>query len=235
MRLSDGQFRYSVPVSVGGAPPIMAMLDTGSFGLRVMGRTLAQKNYSATSLAREYGYGSGVVLHGPLAHAVVAVGPVTTEAPIFIQVIESVACRSAVPVCAASRLSPADYKIGGNGLTREGFEAIIGVSMALPATPEAAINPLAFIGDRAWIVILPRPTDKKPGRLIVNPSASDRQGFRIAPAPHSATELPAALTGGSAMVMDSGAGKGLAPFFRYAILFDLKDRTIGVKQRRVDD
>ena len=35
-RLSDGNIRYSVPVSIEGAPPVAAMLDTGSAGLRIL-------------------------------------------------------------------------------------------------------------------------------------------------------------------------------------------------------
>jgi hypothetical protein len=44
-------------------------------------------------------------------------------------------------------------------------------------------------------------------------------------------ELPTSLVGGSGMKMDSGDANGLAPFYRYTILFDLKHTIIGVKPR----
>jgi hypothetical protein len=245
-RLSDGVIRYSVPVSIGGAVPIAAMLDTGSFGLRVMSRSLAPDRYQNAQILRDYAYGSGVVLHGSLARAVAMIGGVATGAPILFQLVQSVGCVSAHPRCPASRISADDYAIGGDGLAREGFEAIIGLSMRAPATSEAAINPLAFVGDRAWIITVPLPGETTPGRLIVNPGPEDRQGFQLA---HLSSigeasgrgsldladnELPASLVGSFGMKMDSGDANGLAPFHRYSILFDLKDLTIGVKPRSSD-
>src|SRR5271155_5192145 len=96
-RLSNGDARFSVCVRVGGGTPIQAMLDTGSFGLRVMERALAPTQYEPTGITRGYGYGSGVVLRGPLARAVVAIGDAATGTPINIQVVQSVGCGQANP------------------------------------------------------------------------------------------------------------------------------------------
>ena len=46
LTLPDGMIWYSVPVSIGGNPPIDAMLDTGSFGLRVLVRAVSPNQYT---------------------------------------------------------------------------------------------------------------------------------------------------------------------------------------------
>lgn len=68
----------------------------------------------------------------------------------------------------------ADYGIGGDGLPREGFDAILGVSMRGSDAPSAATNPLSVIGSRHWIVIPPEPGTAAPGRLIINPGGITR-------------------------------------------------------------
>jgi hypothetical protein len=67
LTLPDGMIRYSVPVSTGGNAPIEAMLDTGSFGLRVLNRALSSNEYTPTQIQRIYRFGSGVRLHGIIA------------------------------------------------------------------------------------------------------------------------------------------------------------------------
>ena len=73
-QLSDGTIRYSVPVRIDGGPDVDAMLDTGSFGLRVMQQVLSARPYHPLPVARPYHFGSGVVFEGMLAKARVAVG-----------------------------------------------------------------------------------------------------------------------------------------------------------------
>lgn len=248
-RLSNGDIRFSVSVRVGGGIPIEAMLDTGSFGLRVMAKALAPTQYEPTGISRGYGYGSGVVLRGPLARAVVAIGDATTGAPISIQVVQSVGCGQVNPACPASRLAPGDYGIGGDGLWREGFDAILGLSMRGSDAPGAAVNPLSVMGSRRWIVILPGPGSAAPGRLIVNPGVGDLAGFH----PVQLRSLPARADGRPQvvdseipscpdkplekqsscppMMLDSGAAAGVRPFYSYAILFDAENGAIAVKSR----
>ena len=248
-RLSNGDIRFSVSVRVGGGMPIEAMLDTGSFGLRVMARAVAPTQYEATGITRGYGYSSGVVLLGPLARAVVAIGEATTGAPISIQVVQSVGCGQANPACPASRLAPGDYGIGGDGLRREGFDAILGLSMRGSEAPGAAVNPLSVMGSRRWIVVLPGPGSAAPGRLIINPGVGDLAGFH----PVQLRSLPARADGRpqvvdseipscpdkpleqqsscAPMMLDSGAAAGVRPFYSYAILFDAENGAIAVKSR----
>ena len=99
LTLPDGMIRYSVPVSIGGNPPIDAMLDTGSFGLRVLVRAVSPNQYTPTENQRSYRFESGVRLRGMIATAVVSVGAATTGTPIPIQVIQSVDCVKSKPSC----------------------------------------------------------------------------------------------------------------------------------------
>jgi hypothetical protein len=248
-RLLNGDVRFTVPVRIGNGRVIEAMLDTGSFGLRVMSRALASSQYEPTGIVRSYGYGNGVVLRGPLARATVAIGNATSRGPINIQVVQSVGCRPSRPRCPASRVSAEDYGIGGDGLPHAGYDAIVGVSMRFSRAPGAATNPLVALGDERWIVVLPKPGTSKSGELIVNPTPSDIAGFnrvslrrlpggesgfgqvmdsRIPNCPERPLEQQARC---QTMALDSGARGGVAPFYTYAVLYDEARGSLSVKRR----
>lgn len=250
-RLSDGTLRYSVPVRIGGGPPIAAMLDTGSFGLRVMANAVSPRQYEPLQAVRRYRFGSGVLLEGTLAKATLRIGGAATDGPVVVQVVQAIRCTAVQPDCPAARLSPADYRIGGDGLPREGFAAILGVSMRVPDAPSPALNPLDFVGARRWIIVLPRPGDSAPGKLIINPNARDLAGFRTYPvslepmeeagasgAAMRETEMPGCLdeqasdpSGCAPVTMDTGNPNGLQPFFSYRILYDQQHGLIGFRRR----
>jgi hypothetical protein len=218
VRLSDGVIRYSVPVSVGGTR-LEAMLDTGSFGLRVLARALPPDQYAPTQIQRSLPFASGARLHGVIATAVVGIGGVSTGGPVPIQVVDQVDCVARMPNCAASRVSPSQYGIGGNGLANEGFQAILGLSLRSPHVYMGAANPLASVGTRRWIVILPRP-EGGPGVLIINPDPSELVGFRT-------THI-------RERHLDSGSGSeaGIAPFWSNAVLYDANRGTVALRPRQ---
>ena len=62
--LPDGAIRYSVPITVGDGPPIEAMLDTGSFGIRVLKSALAPGQYADAGRHVSYNFGGGIKLDG---------------------------------------------------------------------------------------------------------------------------------------------------------------------------
>jgi hypothetical protein len=175
-RLTDGAIRYSIPITV-GQTQLDAMLDTGSTGVRVLPGAVAAGDFTATGQPEHYDYGSGADLTGIIAQAVIGAGGLTTRKPMRIEAVTKVGCVARKPNCAASRVSEADYGIGGDGLPREGFKAIVGVDMA--SAP--AQNPLPLLGARAWIVVLPRPGDAAAGVLILNPTDAERQGYLTTP------------------------------------------------------
>ena len=101
-----------------------------------------------------------------------------------------------------------------DGLPDEGFKAILGTDMA----PEKVANPLTAMGVRRWIVELPRPGERGPGRLILNPTREETEGYVMLPmsAPFSkmqggglgTTPLPGCLQPGS--TGRTAAGRGCA-------------------------
>lgn len=247
VRLSDGAIRYAVPVSIGGSAPINAMLDTGSFGLRLLQGAVPPSDYADTGIQRVFAFGGGVALRGTLAEAPVAIGSASTGAPIYFQVVHSVGCIARRPQCPAARLSGADFRIGGDGLAGQGFDAILGLSLWRPPVALAAINPLYFIGDRSWILILPMPGQSQ-GELIVNPTAEERSGFHMTSVPEATTPgarpkllnamVPLcgssreARSGSCPMVkLDTGSRDGLQPYYTYAVLYDAQRGMIGFKPR----
>lgn len=171
--LPNGAMRYSVPVSVGGGPPVEAMLDTGSVGLRLLPGVVEASRYRPLGRSMRARFGSGVELSGPLARADLTIGGFRARGAV-VQVAESAACLPGRETCAAARPGPDGYRISGV------FAAILGIGLR----PNPADNPLELDGDKAWIVILPRPGEPGPGELILNPTAADRAGFtlfRLAP------------------------------------------------------
>jgi hypothetical protein len=177
--LPNGDPRYSVPVTVGGGPPIEAELDTGSFGLRVLKGALKPQQYQATAQHRSYAFGGGAKFDGVLARAVVGIGPALTAAPVLFHLVESVGCAEGRPGCAAAKIKPEDYRIAGDGIPGQGFEAILGLSLRRAASDDSAQNPLTAAGPRSWILTLPRPGSAEPGHLVIDPDEADRAGFAL--------------------------------------------------------
>jgi hypothetical protein len=184
--LSDGNIRYFVNVSVAGSRPIAAMVDTGSTGLRILPNVVPNSAFASISdQASVYGYGSGVRLNGVVATLGASLGPLSGTEPIPVQLVRTVDCFPKQPRCNASRMSPGDYRIGGDGLPKEGFEAILGNGMGSGPVD----NPLRRLGAQTWIVILPRPGGGHPGALILNPDASESAGFTLFPTEHRLKNL----------------------------------------------
>lgn len=166
--MPNGAMRYSVPVSVGGAAPIQAMLDTGSAGLRLLPGAVEPSRYKTLNRSMKARFGSGVELDGALAKADVAVGGFEAGAT-TIQVADTAKCLPGREQCPAAKAGDQPYRISGV------FSAVLGIGLR----PNPADNPLELAGDQAWILILPKPGDEGPGELILNPTEADRAGFSL--------------------------------------------------------
>jgi hypothetical protein len=66
-------------------------------------------------------------------------------------------------------MRPEDYGLGGDGLPRQGFSGIIGIATARGPVD----NPLIRIGAHSWTVVLPRPGETNPGKLVISPDPSE--------------------------------------------------------------
>ncbi|NGM51806.1 hypothetical protein G5B46_19505 [Caulobacter sp. 602-2] len=168
-RFEGGPIRYSVPVSIEGRAPVDVMLDTGSTGLRLL-PTAAPSGKGQR--AQRYAYRNGVVLEGQVVRTRLAIGGFETEADV--SATATVACAPDRPGCPAAGLPPERFRIGGSGPTN-GFEGILGAGLRA----SDAENPLTHARDQAWIVLLPRPGEAAPGRLILNPSPEERAKFTL--------------------------------------------------------
>jgi hypothetical protein len=171
--LSNGARRFAVPVRV-GATTLMAALDTGSTGLRILPGALAPADAGASAEAETYGYASGSRYEGVVGDAEVAIGGARGRGPVHL--IRSIGCFAYLPRCPASRTTLDKYGIASDGLPGEGFKAILGIDMA----PGRVGNPLRFLGAQRWIVELPRPGEGE-GRLILNPTAQETEGYVLVP------------------------------------------------------
>ena len=179
--MSDGTVRYWISVRIGNSGPVETMMDSGSFGLRVLPGVLSPADYALPRRPNVYSYTSGVKIPGEIADTRVHVGSAATEAPIPIQVVRSVGCTKKKPRCPAVRIAQKDYRLGGKGHPGQGFKAIMGINMPLAGIQYPVVNPLTRMGGGAWIIVLPLPGQTKPGKLIINPDAADRAGFTVFP------------------------------------------------------
>lgn len=168
--LSDGARRYAVTVKV-GATDIVAGLDSGSSGLRILPGVLADGDAKASSHGDEYAYGSGAKFLGVVGEAEVSAGGLAGRTTV--QLIKTIGCTDDKPRCPANVLPLEHYGIQGDGKADEGFKAIIGVNMAAAD----AASTLAGIGAKRWIIELPRPGESEPGRIVLNPTEAETQGY----------------------------------------------------------
>lgn len=168
--LSDGTRRYSVPITV-GATEILAGLDTGSTGLRILPNVLKDSDARRTGRVDTYSYSAGAKLAGVVAEASVSVGDLSGSTTV--QLAQQVGCSDEQPKCVAGSIPLSQYGVQGNGLPGEGFKAILGVNMA--GADVASL--FSGIGAQRWIVDLPRPGESNSGRIVLNPTDAEVQGF----------------------------------------------------------
>lgn len=167
--LSNGVRRYAVPIRV-GSTELLAGLDTGSVGLRIISSALKQGDDRTSSHHDVASFGAGTKLSGLIATAVVSVGHLRRRTTI--QLVQEVGCNSINPGCAAGRIPPKDYGILGDALPGEGFKAILGVNMAHAEIPSL----FKGVGAQRWIIDLPRPGERR-GRIVLNPTDAQAAGF----------------------------------------------------------
>ena len=171
--LSNGAHRYAIPIQVGGTR-LLASLDTGSTGLRILPGVLKAADPRPSDEPETYGYASGSRYEGVAGQAMLTLGGLKGTASLHL--IRSIGCYAYLPHCPASRTTLDKYGIASDGLPGEGFKAIVGIDMA----PGKVGNPLRALGVKRWIVELPRPGEGA-GRLILNPTDAETAGFALSP------------------------------------------------------
>jgi hypothetical protein len=173
----SGGVRLAIPVQIGDGPPVEALLDTGSSGLRVLPGGMPHGEFRTTRTPAVAAFGSGVVLRGPVAEAVVRIGGLASAGPIRFQAVDSATCVPQRPQCPAHDMRLEDYRIAADGQRGEGFLAIIGIAMGNGPRLAGVANPLAQLpGDASFMIDLPGYGAER-GRLVINPTAAEHAGF----------------------------------------------------------
>jgi hypothetical protein len=159
--------RFVVPIQVGDAPPFDALLDTGSWGLRVRPGVLPDSAYQATDTQVAYGYGGDLSIYGIVALARVTFGTRSTAAPIPIMIIQQSACPPDTG-CDPEQVLDAHFS---------GLAAILGVGMRTDAFDYGIGNPIAQLpGHPPFVVHVPG-AESTTGVLRIGALPSDPTAF----------------------------------------------------------
>lgn len=150
-----------VPVSLGGAPPLQVLLDTGSDGLRILESALGGTAIERTQQPVVVEFGAGDRMTGVLARATVRVGEVATPEPVAFHLVESVTCAAGPPGC--------------DVFAAAGIDGILGVSLRPGITPDI-YSPFAQLEpeDSAGFVLH---VGEPVGELAFGPAALGQEGF----------------------------------------------------------
>ena len=167
--IRDGVIRYGVWVEV-GERSVLAMLDTGSTGLRIMPSVFRGEPRGTPT---EVSFGSGARLRGVAVPMPIAIGSRTGVA--LVEVVQEADCVETQPHCDVERRGGGAYLIGGDGFSSEGYSAILGIGLPFRGTDVG--HPLTALGITRWIVDLPRPYALAEGHLILDPEPRRRNGF----------------------------------------------------------
>lgn len=171
VRLSDGTVRYGVQVSIGGKT-LLAGLDTGASGLRLMPDAAKDAAVAPTTTPEVFSFGSGARPIGVVGRGRIAIGAAAGDGTVHL--VQTVDCVAGRPQC-PGRLG-LGYGFLGNGLVGEGFRVLLGGGMG----PTSIDTPLKVVGARRWIIELPRPGEAVPGRLVINPTEAETEDYRSA-------------------------------------------------------
>jgi hypothetical protein len=172
--LFNGVPRYSIPIVIGGKS-VDAILDTGSTGLSILTSAIPASSYTPSKVSLSMIFSNGQKFFGHVGQAVIGLGDAPETATVEINAIDTLECDEKAD-CASSTKRHDEGLVGAKT-----FRALVGVSLPSPALVVRVSNPLLRFGD-SWIVELPRPGERAPGHLIINPTADERNGFDLFPA-----------------------------------------------------
>jgi hypothetical protein len=125
-----------VDVAIGGKT-LNVLLDTGSYGLRLVASQVPPDAVRRTGPAPQFSYATGVKVSGDLAQASAQIGGQQTAGPIPIELVTDTSCDPGRPDCPAAN-GKKPIMFGGR------FDGIMGVSMR---AVEGLVNPLWRLPD----------------------------------------------------------------------------------------
>ncbi len=158
-----------LPVAVGSKSTEL-LLDTGSSGLRIFAEVAP--GVTRTGIPNRAEFGDGTVYEGELALASVLIGPVPTEEPILIQVVDRVGCIPEAPNCPG--------RDGSQLFTQSGFFGILGISLGARTSSLDLYSPLTRLPGNldSGYLIETRGFAAQLGEFTVGLTPQNQQGFR---------------------------------------------------------
>jgi hypothetical protein len=154
-----------VRVRVGNNRPVWVELDTGSIGLHVLSSAIRTDGSSGVSLTGQHetaGLADGTTYAGPVANALVHIGPISTASAIPVQLVTRLGCMSRRPHCPGFGRPHDSHIISG----------LMGIS--LRDDRGLARNPLPYLTspyNRSWTINMYRfPRNGASGALILDAS-----------------------------------------------------------------
>jgi hypothetical protein len=169
--LPDGMRRFTIQIEIDGKP-LEASLDTGSTGLRVLAPALSDAAQTAKGSSTSYGYESGAEFRGHILKRPLALGG--AAAPVELMRVEAIGCRKLMPDCRMKDADVRTFRIGGDMLPGQGFQAIFGIDFKRIDID----NPLIGLGVARWIVDLPR-SPSEVGKLILDPDDGEAAAYKL--------------------------------------------------------
>lgn len=144
---SKGTMSFTLPVQVGSSS-LDVLFDTGSSGLRIVQGAVPDTAFASISMTQvSYSYHSGVAITGVVATANIAIGPLSTPAPIPVMLVQTATCTSSS--CGGVGALPVSEAFGSIG-------AILGVGMRCKQGAGQVGSPIAQLaGMPAFVVKAP--------------------------------------------------------------------------------
>lgn len=167
--LPNGDRRFATTLMIDGLA-VEVGIDTGSTGLRILPRGLGGEAGTLKGPSVAYSYGVGTAFEGQAITVLVAAGVLAGS--VKLMRITAVGCSTKHPECPVSHIDLSTYGIQGDGLTGQGFAAILGIRLE----HDQIENPFAQLGARRWIVELPRSAGEQ-GRIVLNPDDAEVAGY----------------------------------------------------------
>ncbi|HEY4243485.1 MAG TPA: DUF3443 family protein [Kofleriaceae bacterium] len=168
---SSGSVRFGAWIQIGDRPPFLALVDTGSSGLRVLPSAVDDGAYaSITDTLVSFSYHSGLALQGVLATGTVTIGGLATPRPIPIMRVRTVGCTADVPDCDAAGESADDYQAFG-------YDAVLGIGMRNLDTSAGIGNPIAQLAGAPSYIVRGPDIGGDTASLQIAPAASDTARF----------------------------------------------------------
>ena len=165
---TDGAQRMFVDIALDDGAPFLALLDTGSTGLRVLPAASPTASAQATP-AGPFSFDSGLQLNGVVDRARFQIGHFATDTGIPIMLIDAIRCTK--EPCPADGHTAADF-------TFDGALAILGVGMRTTDADDGVGDAIVQLPGAPGYIIEAPAYGGSTGTLQIDPDVADVSAFK---------------------------------------------------------